>query len=133
MRIELCVGGVAIDDGRLLLIRRAQPPEAGAWSLPGGHVEPGETMADAVVRELAEETGLAGVCEDLIGWVERIGADRHLVIFDFGVAVLDSCPPVAGDDASDAAWIPLIEVANVDLVGGVADFLVTYGILGPLR
>ena len=54
-----CVGAVVTDrDARLLLIRRGHDPGAGLWSLPGGHVEPGETDEAAVVREVAEETGL---------------------------------------------------------------------------
>jgi len=56
-----CVGAIAFDaDGRLLLIRRANPPAQGQWSLPGGRVEPGEDWRDAVLRELEEETGRAG-------------------------------------------------------------------------
>lgn len=130
--IELCVGAVAVDDGRLLLVRRARPPAEGSWSLPGGHVEVGETMAEAVVRELHEETGLVGVCDDLIGWAERIGDRRHLVILDFEVTILDHAAPVADDDASDVAWVPLIDVRTLDLVEGLADFLLTHGILAPL-
>ena len=54
-----CVGGIVHDaQGRLLLIKRANEPGRGRWSLPGGRVEPGETDAEAVVREVREETGL---------------------------------------------------------------------------
>jgi mutator protein MutT len=126
---QVCVGGIAIDADRLLLIRRGHGPAAGEWSVPGGRVEPGETLAEAVVRELAEETGLEGVCEDLVGWVERIGDDHHFVILDFRVNVLDPRPPVAGDDAAEAAWVPLTEVAELRLVEGLAEFLHEHGIL----
>ena len=106
---EVCVGAIAVEDGRLLLIRRGHGPAQGAWSVPGGRVEAGETLAEAVVRELAEETGLEGVCGEMIGWVERIGESHHHVILDFRVEVLEGTEPKAGDDAAEARWIPLPE------------------------
>lgn len=128
-RPELCVGAVAVSDDQLLLIRRGRGPAQGEWSVPGGRVEGGETMAEAVVRELAEETGLAGVCDQLIGWVERIDGEHHHVIFDFAVTVMDGGEPVAGDDAAEAAWVPLYDVAELRLVAGLAEFLHEHGIL----
>jgi 8-oxo-dGTP diphosphatase len=124
MRPEVCVGAVVVEDGRLLLIRRGRGPAQGEWSVPGGRVEAGELMAEAVVRELAEETGLEGVCGELIGWVERVGESHHFVILDFAVTLLDpDADPVAGDDAQQAAWVPLHEVAEFQLVEGLAEFL----------
>ena len=102
MRPELCVGAIAVDEGRLLLVRRGRGQAAGAWSVPGGRVEAGETLAEAVLRELAEETGLEGVCDELVGWVERMGPDHHYVILDFAVTVLEPREPRAGDDAAEA-------------------------------
>jgi 8-oxo-dGTP diphosphatase len=99
------------------------------WSLPGGRVEPGETLAEAVVRELAEETAVEAVCDQFVGWVERIGTDYHYVILDFRVAVLAAGPPVAGDDAAEAAWVPLGEVAELRLVDGLAEFLHEHGVI----
>jgi 8-oxo-dGTP diphosphatase len=128
-RPELCVGAVAVDVGQILLIRRGRAPARGLWSVPGGRVERGETLAEAVVRELREETGLAGVCNSLIGWVERIGHGFHYVIFDFDVTVLDASDPVAGDDAAEVAWIPLAEVSDLRLTDGLAEFLHDHGIL----
>ena len=125
------MGAVAVADGRLLLIRRGHGPAAGEWSIPGGRVEGGETLAEAVVRELAEETGLEAVCDDLVGWVERIGADHHFVILDFLVTVLDDPEklPVAGGDAAEAAWVALGEVSHLRLTEGLAEFLHEHGIV----
>lgn len=124
MKPEVCVGAVVVLDGRLLLIRRGHGPAQGEWSVPGGRVEAGELLAEAVVRELAEETGLEGVCGELIGWVERVGDGYHFVILDFAVTLLDpEAEPVAGDDAQEAAWVPLHELADLQLVEGLAEFL----------
>ena len=131
MRAEVCVGAVAVSDDRLLLIRRGHGPAAGEWSLPGGRVEGGETLAEAVVRELAEETGLEGMCETLVGWVERIGEDHHFVILDFLVTILDGddVVPFAGGDVAEAAWVALADVAHLALTEGLAEFLHEQGIV----
>ena len=70
-----CVGAVVRDGaGRLLLIKRGHDPEAGKWSLPGGRIEPGETGAQALVREMREETRLTIIPWPLLGAVERPGS-----------------------------------------------------------
>jgi 8-oxo-dGTP diphosphatase len=132
VRPELCVGAVVVEAGNLLLIRRARGFGIGRWSVPGGRVEAGETVGEAVVRELSEETGLDGLCGALLGWVERIHDDHHFVILDFVVDVLDPVEPVAGDDASEARWVPLEEVAELDLVDGLAEFLHEHGVLDTI-
>lgn len=86
--------------GRLLLIRRAHAPSAGLWSLPGGRVERGESDADAVVRELREETGLDVVPGALAGTVTR----EPYEIRDYRCAVRGG-QLRAGDDAADARWV----------------------------
>lgn len=126
---EVCVGAVVVDEDDLLLIRRGRGPAQGEWSIPGGRVRTGELLAEAVVRELLEETGLEGICEDLVGWVERIGDDFHFVILDFRVTLLERIEPTAGDDAAEAAWVPLVDVAERNLVEGLAEFLHDHGIL----
>jgi 8-oxo-dGTP diphosphatase len=129
-RPEVCAGALAVVDDRLLLVRRAAGPGAGRWSVPGGRVEPGETVGGAVVRELREETGLRATCGEFVGWVERIGDGYHYVILDFRASVIDSPGrAVAGDDADEVAWVPLDEVATWPLVDGLADFLVTHRVL----
>ncbi len=126
---ELCVGAIAVDEEQILLIRRGRSPARGRWSVPGGRVERDETLAEAVVRELYEETGLVGICEGLVGWVERIGEGHHYVILDFRTTILGDIEPVAGDDAAEAAWVPLSDVAAMPLADGLAEFLHEHGIL----
>jgi mutator protein MutT len=128
-RPELCVGAVAVADNELLLVRRGRGPETGRWSVPGGRVEAGETVHDAVVREVAEETGLQVRCGELLGWAERIGPQHHFVILDFVVTVTDGRKPVAGDDAAEARWFPLPSVPQVALVDGLAGFLRDHAVL----
>jgi 8-oxo-dGTP diphosphatase len=124
------VGAIVVEDGRLLLIRRGRGPAQGEWSVPGGRVEAGELLAEAVVRELAEETGLEGVCGEFVGWVERVGDGHHFVILDFAVTLLDpDAEPTAGDDAAEAAWVALPDIAEHQLVEGLAEFLHDHGII----
>ena len=126
---EVCVGAVVVVDDDLLLIRRGRGAAQGEWSVPGGRVLGGELLAEAVVRELFEETGLEGICEDLVGWAERIGDDHHYVILDFRVTLLERTDPTAGDDAAEARWVPLADVAELNLVEGLAEFLHDHGIV----
>ncbi len=122
---EVCVGAIVIDDeARLLLVQRGRGAAVGQWSVPGGRVEGGETLEQAVTREVAEETGLKVRCGRFVGWVERISPDYHFVIMDFVAEVAgEQQALVAGDDAADAAWIPLDELESVDLVDGLTQFL----------
>ena len=129
-RPETCVGAVVIDQGRLLLIRRGRGPARGLWSVPGGRVEWGESLAAAVEREVAEETGLTVSCGDLVGWVELIGDDHHYVVVDFRARLVGEPGPLrAGDDADDAAWVPLDDLASVPLVDGLLGFLSDHGVV----
>jgi mutator protein MutT len=110
------VGGVVIDGDRVLLIRRAHPPRQGEWSLPGGKVELGEELEDAVRRELREETGLEVTVGRLVELFDRVHRDEagrvryHFVIADYlcGRAGGALRP---GDDASDVAWVTRQELA----------------------
>ena len=128
-RPELCAGAVAVDHGLLLLVKRGADPGKGLWSLPGGRVESGESVVAAVVREFKEETGLEGVCGSFVGWVERMGVDHHFVVMDFLVTVLEAGEPIAGGDALDARWVAFDELASLDLVDDLPDFLIEHGFL----
>jgi 8-oxo-dGTP diphosphatase len=123
-RPEVAVGAVCTHLGQLLLIRRGRGAAQGQWSVPGGHVEWGETLHEAVVREMHEETGLEVVVDRFLGWVERIVEPYHYVILDFAVTALDPAQaPVAGDDAAEVAWVPFADVSDFALVGGLYEFL----------
>jgi ADP-ribose pyrophosphatase YjhB (NUDIX family) len=126
-RPEVAVGLVARDRaGRLLLVRRANPPAKGAWSLPGGRVEAGETMAAAAARELREETGLSARVGAVAGVVERIGSGYHFVIVDLW-AELNEGEPVAGDDAAAVRLVDLAELPGLRLSPGLGAFLAGIG------
>ena len=132
MAVEISVGAVIVHDGRLLLIRRGRGVAAGRWSLPGGRVEFGETLAQAVAREVREETGLTVTVGEFLGWVERMGQDPpyHYVILDFEAAPAEpDLTLTAADDASAALWVPLGEVPQFDLVIGLEEFLNEVGVL----
>ncbi len=122
-------GAVVVDDGRLLLVRRGREPAQGLWSVPGGKVERGETVGEAVLRELAEETGLVGRLLEPVGWVERIGPDHHFIIIDYRVAVEPGATPRPGDDAAEVRFVPVDELGDVRLVPGLLDFLTEHGVL----
>ena len=98
-------------DGRVLLIRRSRPPLEDHWTFPGGHVEPGEAVADAVVREAMEETGLPIriLGEPLVHEIIRRDADGallgHHVLLVHAAVPTDDRPAVAASDAAEARFV----------------------------
>jgi 8-oxo-dGTP diphosphatase len=132
-RPEVAVGALAVNHGCLLCIRRGHGPGAGLWSLPGGRVEAGESLHEALVREVLEETGLEVVVDGFVGYVERIGdepAPYHFVILDFAVTLLDAeADPIAGDDAAEAAWVAFEDLGDLRLVDGLYEFLRDHDVL----
>ena len=114
------VGAVIIEGDRVLLIRRGQPPLLGEWSLPGGVLECGETLREAVAREAREETGLLVETGEMLGVYERVIRDDekrvryHYVLIDF------LCRAVGGDlkagsDAADVRWFTRDELPALNL------------------
>jgi 8-oxo-dGTP diphosphatase len=128
----LGISAIVQHDGDLLLVRRGRGPAGGRWALPGGHVEPGELLAEAVVRELREETGLEGACGRLVGYNQVFLDEVHFVVLSFEVTVLERVPPTPGDDAADARWVPVSEVLELPLVDGLAEFLGDHGVLDTI-
>jgi len=126
-----CVGAVVLDDGgRLLLVRRANPPAQGTWSVPGGRVEAGESDEQAVLRELAEETGLVGVVVREAGSVARDAPSGDTyVIRDFVVQVANVGRLRAADDASDAAWFSRKDLDAAPTSPGLVEALAEWDLL----
>ena len=134
---EVAVGAVALGPEGILLVRRGHGPAAGTWSVPGGRVATGETLHEAVVREVSEETGIQVAIDRFLGWVERIDEGppaMHFVILDFEVTPLDAdAVAVAGDDAAEVAWVPVADLGDYRLAPGLQDFLEDSGVLDRLR
>ena len=111
--VVACVGAVVLDaEGRLLLIRRGHDPHAGLWSLPGGRVEDGETLEQAVRREVLEETGLAVRVGPLAGHVRIPAGTVVYDVADFACTLEQPDQrPIAGDDATE---VVLADAASLD-------------------
>ena len=114
------VGAIIVDEGRVLLARRGNPPRAGQWSLPGGVVELGETLRSAAEREALEETGLIVEVGEIVEILDRIipgnnGAVQfHYVLVDFLCACRGGTLN-AGGDAAQVAWATEEELAAYNL------------------
>jgi 8-oxo-dGTP diphosphatase len=112
----VAVGAVVLDPTeRVLLVRRAKPPRAGAWTLPGGHVEPGETLEAAVVREVLEETGVEARVVCTLGVVDVAGEGFSYAIHEHLLVAGDGAAPRAADDAADARWVAPADLASLPL------------------
>jgi len=114
------VGAVVVDGGRVVLVKRAHEPLKGEWSLPGGAVEVGETLAEAVAREVREETGLEVAVGPVVEVVDRVHrtsdgrVEYHFVIIDYLCAVASGTLR-SGSDAADACWAAAGDLARYRL------------------
>jgi mutator protein MutT len=114
------VGAVIVDGDRVVLVKRAHEPLKGHWSLPGGSVEVGETLEQAVVREVREETGLAVRVGPLLEVFDRIHrapderVEYHFVLLDYRCTVISGAL-THGSDASDACWASADDVDRLGL------------------
>jgi 8-oxo-dGTP diphosphatase len=115
------VGAVVIDGGKVLLVRRGQDPLKGEWSLPGGALELGETLQQAVIREVWEETGLTVVPAGIVEILDRITRDEATGQIRYHYVLIDFICRVAGgtlngaSDVEDACWAPRDELPDYQL------------------
>lgn len=112
--IRITVDGVVVRDGKILLIKRGNPPYKGCWALPGGFVEYGETTENAVVREVEEETGLICRIVKVVGVYSAPDRDPrgHTISVAYLMKV-EKGTVQAGDDASTAFWWDIDELPDI--------------------
>ena len=123
------VGAIVVHDGELLMVRRGRDPYAGHWSVPGGTLEPGEYLSDAVRREVLEETGVDIEVGELLGILEWAG-DPHYVILDYVATPAGEPSPLRpGDDAAEARWVPLDDVPSLQCTPRFIETLRGWGVL----
>ena len=127
---------VVIHEDRALLVRRANPPDAGLWGFPGGKIELGETVRAAATRELLEETGIQAEAQDVITTLDILVRDPSGAVRQHFILIAVCCrwtagEPVAGDDALEAAWFAIADLdpdrlamsADVDVIARRAQAL----------
>ncbi len=121
------VGAVILDGTRVLLARRGRAPSAGKWSIPGGLVDVGERLEDALLREIEEESGLRVRLLGLCGVIDRVVREQdavryHYVIIDYAAEPVGGRLQ-AGSDAAEVRWVELDELDRYDTTEGLADMV----------
>ncbi len=132
----LAVSAAIIRDGKVLIVRRARPPAQGVYTLPGGGVEVGESLTEAVAREVMEETTLTVEPVALAGYREAIVRDgdgrveRHFVILPFAARWLAGEPRL-NEELSEATWRNPSELAGLKTTQGLAEIVAAaYALIG---
>jgi ADP-ribose pyrophosphatase YjhB (NUDIX family) len=135
-RPYLAVSAAIIRDGKVLIVRRARPPAYGVFTLPGGGVEAGETLRDAVIREVMEETALTIEPLGLAGYREAIARDadgkveRHFVILPFAARWIAG-EIALNEELAEALWLVPSGLAGLNTTEGLADIVrAAYAIAG---
>jgi 8-oxo-dGTP diphosphatase len=119
---------VVVRDANVLLVRRINPPDAGMWGYPGGWIDPGETMAQAAVRELFEETQVQAKAQCVFNALDAFDVDEQGKLRRQFAMIAVLCTwvsgtPVAGDDATEAAWFPIDTLPSLGEVSEDVDTL----------
>jgi 8-oxo-dGTP diphosphatase len=138
-RPYLAVSAAIFRDGRVLIVRRAGPPAHGLYTLPGGGVELGETLVEAVTREVREETGLEIEAHGLAGYRQLIARDgsgrieRHFVILPFAARWLAG-EIALNDELAEGRWLEPDALSALKTTDGLADIVATAaGVIAALR
>ncbi|WP_075014497.1 NUDIX hydrolase [Geodermatophilus obscurus] len=131
LAVQPCVGAVVLDDaGRLLLVRRRNAPGRGLWSVPGGRVEPGESLPAAVAREVREETGLTVRVGEEVGRLTIPGDGVVYDVADFACTLVDpGARPVPGDDADAVVFADAAALQRLDCTPRLLETLRGWGAL----
>jgi len=125
---QVAIGGVIIENNKILLVKRNKEPHRGEWAIPGGSVKPGETLQWAVEREILEETGLVVSAKDPIHAFDFIERDKqghlrfHYVIVDLRADVVGGTLHPS-DDAADARWFTPKEIKKLRITKTTKEFL----------
>jgi len=123
-RPYLAVSAAIVSDGKVLIVRRARPPAHGLYTLPGGGVELGETLEQAVIREVREETALIVEPIELVGFRQAIARDdagrveRHFVILPFA-ARWTGGEVTLNEELAEARWLAPSEIASLKTTEGL--------------
>jgi ADP-ribose pyrophosphatase YjhB (NUDIX family) len=124
----LAVSAAIVRDGKILVVRRARAPAHGLYTLPGGVVEVGETLVEAVAREVLEETGMTVEPVALAGFREAVARDaqdrveRHFVILCFA-ARWQAGEPALNEELDEARWLDPAELAGLETTAGLAEIV----------
>lgn len=132
VRPHVGIGVLLVRDEKLLLVKRKYPPDAGMWSIPGGHLELGEEVKRAAVRECEEETGFKTKVTKLAGIIDKVMKDKdgriefHYVLINYFVKQIEGNsdqPPKAADDALAAKFVPFEELKDYELTKSLIELL----------
>ena len=132
---KTAVAAIILRDHEILMVRRGVEPGLGKWSIPGGSIELGETMEDALRREVWEETGLEIKVGDFAGVIDLIVRDEngqisfHYVILDYFATIISDGEACPATDVTECRWIPLDELKNYDITESLIKRLTRLGLL----